>query len=180
MTKAYHLALILGAALCTLTACQDGTSGQSAGQAQPPVLTKVDVAFINQAGPAGLGEVAFASLAQTRATDPAIRDLATKMIADFNPVNQQIAALAAQSNDIAPATEMDGRHQVMYHQLESLNRGAFDRAFISGQLQDLTAVIQVFQAEADSGSLPQVRSVAQQHLPTLLEDLQMANKIGNQ
>ena len=41
-------------------------------------------------------------------------------------------------------------------------------------------VIQVFQTEADSGSLPQVRSVAQQHLPVLLEDLQMANKIGNQ
>ncbi|HTB47917.1 MAG TPA: DUF4142 domain-containing protein [Acetobacteraceae bacterium] len=179
MTKAHHPALILGAALFTLTACQDGTTGQSAGQAQAAPLTKVDVAFINRAGPAGLGEVAFASLAQTKASDPAIRDLAIKMIADFNPANRQIAALA-QSNDMAPAADMDGHHQVVFHQLESLNKGAFDRAYISGQLQDLTMVIQVFQTEADSGSLPQVRSVAQQHLPVLLEDLQMANKIGNQ
>ena len=54
MTKAHHPALILGAALFTLTACQDGTTGQSAGQAQAAPLTKVDVAFINRAGPAGL------------------------------------------------------------------------------------------------------------------------------
>jgi putative membrane protein len=175
MIKAYYLALMLGAAL-TLSACQDATTGQSAGQA---TLTKVDVAFINRAGPSGLGEVAFASLAQTRATDPAIRDLATKMIADFKPVNQQLAALA-QSNDIAPASDMDGHHQVVYHQLELRNKGAFDRAYISGQLQDLTMVIQVFQTEVDSGSQPQVRSLAEQNLPTLLEDLRMANKIGNQ
>jgi putative membrane protein len=179
MTKPYYLALILGAALFTLTACQDGTTGQSAGQAKAPVLTNVDIAFINRAGPSGLGEVAFASLAQTKATDPAIRDLATKMIAEFSALNLQLATLA-QSNELAPATDMDGRHQVVYHQLESLNKGAFDRAYINGQLQDLTMVIQAFQTEADSGSQPQVRSVAQQHLPTLLQDLQMANKIGKQ
>jgi putative membrane protein len=182
MTKVSHVALILGAALFSLTACQPaeqaGTTVQSAGQAgATPALSKVDATFINTAGTAGLAEVTFAQLAATKATDPAVRGFAAKIITDLTTVNQQLASLA-QSNGMTPPSEMEGRHQVLYHQLQSLNGPGFDRAYVNGQLQDLTMAIQAFQTEADSGSEPQARSFAQQHLPMLLDHLQTADKMA--
>ena len=175
MTRTSHVALILGATLFSLTACQPaeqaGTTAQSAGQAR--ALSTVDATFINSAGTSGLDEVAFAQLAGTKAADQEVRRFAEKTIADFTTVNQQLAVLA-KGKGMTPASDMDGRHQVVFHELQSLNGAAFDRAYMDGQLQDLTVMMRAFQTEADSGSDPQVRSFAQQHLPMMLQHMQMA------
>jgi putative membrane protein len=177
MTKVSHVRLILGAALLCLTACQAGTTAQSAGQARAtPALSPVDSTFINSAGRSGLEEVTFAQLAATKAADPAVRGLGEKIIADLAVVDQQLATLA-QSKGMTPPSDMDGRHQLLYQQFQSLNGAAFERAYVDGQMQDLTMAIQAFQTEADSGSDPQVRSFAQQYLPMMLQHLQMATAI---
>ena len=178
MTRILHVALILGAALLSLAACQPagqgGTADQSAGQAQAtPAQLAADTAFINTAGTLGLEEVRFAQLAETKAADPAVRRFAAKMIADHTMVDQALAALA-QSKGITPPSNMDARDETLYRQLQSLDGPAFDRAYIDGQMQDLTMVIEAFQAEADSGKEPQVRSFAQQYLPMMQQHLQMA------
>ena len=159
MTRIFHVALILGTALFSLTAChpaeQAGGTAQSGGQAH--ALKTADVTFINSAGTSGLDQVTLAELAKTKAADPAMRRFSEQIIADLATVNQQVAALA-QSKGLTPVSNMDGRHQVMFHDLQSLNGHAFDRAYVNGQLQDLTMIIQAFQHEADSGSDPQVRA----------------------
>jgi len=155
--QGFHVALILGAALFLLTACQPaeraGVMAQSAGKA--PALSKADVTFINAAATSGLAEVAFAQLAATKATDPAVRRLVEQIIADLTTVNQQLAALA-QSNGIPTPSDMGGSHQEVYRQLQSLNGPGFDRAYIN------------------SRSDPQVQSFAEQHLPMMLEHLRTA------
>ncbi len=95
------------------------------------------------------------------------------MAADHAAINQQLAALA-ESKGMAPPSNSDGRHETLYRQLESLNGPAFDHAYMDGQMQDLTMLIQAFQTAADSGSNPQVRSFAQQGLPMVQPHLQMA------
>jgi putative membrane protein len=178
MTKIFHVMLILGAALLPLAACQPaeqaGTTAQSAGQAQAtPALSTADAAFIDTAGALGLEEVRFAQLAETKATDPAVRRFAAEMIADHTLVGEQLAALA-QGKGITPPSNMDARHETLYRQLQSLNGPAFDRAYMDGQMQDVTMVIEAFQTAADSGKEPQVRSFAQRHLPMMQQHLQMA------
>jgi putative membrane protein len=178
MRKIFDVALILGAALLALAACQPaeqaGTTGQSAGQVQAtPAQSTTDATFINTAGTLGLEEVRFAQLAETKAADPAVRRFAAKMTADHTMVDQRLAALA-QSEGITPPSNMDGRHETLYRQLQSLDGPAFDRAYMAGQMQDVTMVIQAFQTEADSGKDPQVRSFAQQYLPMMQQHLQMA------
>ncbi len=177
MTRSLHVALILGAALLSLAACQPaeqaGTTVPSAGQAQAtPALSTADASFINTAGTLGLEAVRFAQLAATNATDP-VRRFATKMIADHTMVNQQLAALA-QSEGMTPPSDMDARHETLYRQLQSLNGPAFDRAYTDGQMQDVTMVIEAFQTAADSGANPQMRSFAQRYLPMMQQHLQMA------
>jgi putative membrane protein len=177
MTKVCHVALLLAAALFALTACQSGGQGGAGKGPATPELTKVDAIFINSAGTAGLAEVAFGQLAATQAKDPAVRQLAEQIVADFTEIDRQVAALA-QTAGMASPTDMDGRHQMLYRQLEPLNGPAFDRAYVNGQLQDLTMAIQAFQAESDSGSKPGVRSLATQSLPTLQQHLRTAAGIA--
>jgi putative membrane protein len=178
MIKISHVALVVGTALCSLTACGTGSSGGKEAQA-PAEFSAKDASFINRAGTSGLEEVAFAQLAVTKASNPEVRSFASSMIADLTPVNQQLAALT-QSKGLAPPTEMDDRHAALYQQLQSLNGARFDRDYLDGQLQELTTVILAFQAEADSGSDAQVRSLAQQNVPMLLEHLRTARTIAGQ
>ena len=99
------------------------------------------------------------------------------MVADFTVLNQQNAALT-QSKGLNPPSEMDERHAMLLQQLQPLNGVAFDRAYLDGQLQELTLIIQGFQREADSGSDTQVRSLAQQNLPMLTQQLRTASGIA--
>ena len=171
MTKNCDIPLILGATLFALAACQ---ADQSAAQGQAaPALTEANAAFFNAAGTLGLEEVQFAQLAQTKAASPAVRSYATKMLADHTTVDEQLATLA-QGKGIAPPTNMDAQHETLYRQLQSMSGPAFDHAFVNGQLQDVTMVIEAFQNEADSGKDPQVRSFAQQYLPMMQQHLQLA------
>jgi putative membrane protein len=177
MTKVSHVVLILGTALLSLTACGTSPSGQSGKEGQVgQELSPAGALFINRSGTSGLEEVTFARLAETRTTNSAVRGFAASMIADLAPVNQQLAALT-QINKITPPSEMDERHAMLLQQLQTLNGPAFDRAYLDGQLQELTMLIQAFQKEADSGTDPRVRSFAQQNLPMLLQHLQKASTI---
>jgi putative membrane protein len=178
MTRISHVALLLGSALFCLTACGTGSPGGKEAQA-PAEFSAKDATFINRSGTSGLEEVAFAQLAVTKANNSEVRSFAKSMIADLTPVNQQLAALT-QSKGLTPPTDMDERHAAQYQQLESLNGPRFDRGYLDGQLQELTMVILAFQAEADSGSDPQVRSLAEQNVPMLLEHLRTAKTIAGQ
>lgn len=182
MIRMSRLAPILGATLLCVTACQsDQQAGgrsaerQTQANAEP---TKVDFAFVNTAIPLGLEAVEFAKLAQTKAADPEVRSLATGILADFTAVNPKLAA-ASQSIGLSPPDETDARHQILYHQLESLSGATFDRAYVNAQLQDLTQTIQAFQTEADTGSNPALRSVSQQYLPIMQEHLATASRIAH-
>ena len=177
MTRLSRVVLILGAALFSLAACGTGPSAQSGQGQAAPALSSAEALFINRAGTSGLEEVTFARLAETKAANPTVRSFATSLIADLAVVNQQLADLT-RSKGLTPPSEMDDRHAALYQQLQSLNGPAFDRAFLEGQLQELTMMIEAFQKEADSGTDPQVRGLAQQHLPMLLRHLQAANAIA--
>jgi len=173
MTGISHVAPILGIALLSLTACDSGPAVHAATDAQAPS----DAVYINRASTSGLEEATFARLAETKATNPAVRSFAASLIADLKPLNQQLAALI-QSRGMTPPTDMDQRHAMAYQQLQSQNGPAFDRAYLDGQLQELTMVIQAFQAEADSGKDPPVRALAQQNVPVLFQHLRAASVIA--
>jgi len=175
MTRRFHVALILAAVALSLAACgRADTTAQSAGQQQATAAaSKVDATFINTAGRLGLAEARLAQLAATTAADRATRDFATKVAADHATVDPQLAALA-QDQGLAPASDLDAAHETLYRQLQTLRGPAFDRAYMTDQLRDLTMLIEAYQSEADSGKIPQVRSFAQQYLPMMQQHLQLA------
>ncbi len=172
MIRGFHVALILGAVALSLAAC--GQADTTAGQ-QPATVasSKVDATFIDTAGKLGLAEARLSQLAATTAADPATRDFATKVAADQATVDPQLAALA-QDQGMAPPSDLDADNETLYRRLQTLHGPAFDRAYMAGQLRDLTMLIEAYQSEADSGKIPQFRSFAEKYLPMTQQHLQLA------
>jgi putative membrane protein len=177
-----HLALMLGSGLLALAACQRAeqaaTTVQSAAQAQTtPTLSTTDATFINMAGTAGFEEVTFGQLAQTKANNPAVRRFAAQMVADHTAANEQLAALG-QRKQLTPPSSMDTSHDRLYQQLQTMRGRAFDKAYMEGQVQDHIMAVQAFETEAQSGTDPEVRRFAQQHLAAMQQHLQMARTLA--
>ena len=171
-------------ALLFLAGCQRAeqaaTTAQSAVQAQTtPTLSTSDATFLNLAGTSGIEEVTFGQLAQTKASRAAVRNFAAQMVADHTTANQQLVALA-RSKQLTPPSSMDLMHDQLFQKLQGLRGSAFDRAYMDSQVQDHAMVVEAFQTEAKNGTDPQVRSFAQQNLPTMQQHLQMARSLTGQ
>ncbi|MBV9811332.1 MAG: DUF4142 domain-containing protein, partial [Acetobacteraceae bacterium] len=144
-----RMTLLSAAALLPLAACQQtnqaATAAQSAAQAQiAPTLSTTDATFLNSAAMAGMGEVQLGQLASTKASSPAVRTFARRMVTDHTKVNDQLMQLA-QSKQLTPNTGLMPNDQDMLTQLQGLRGRAFDRAYINGQVMDHQNTIQVFQ-----------------------------------
>jgi putative membrane protein len=178
MTRRFRAALILGAALLILPACQPTAPGDATAESAAQEPSKVDLTFVSAAAPLELAEIGFGQLAAAQANNPSVRSFATKIVADHTAINRKLVALA-QGKGMATPSDMDEHHQVSYHELQAMKGPAFDRAYLNAQLQDLTMLIQTFQAEADSGADAQLRGLAQQCLPTVQQHLHMALEISD-
>lgn len=177
----FRYALLAAAALLPLAACQSAeqaaTTVQSAAQAQvTPTLSTTDATFINTVGQAGVEEVQFGQLAQTKAASPAIRRFARQMVAQHTTANQQLMALG-QSKQLTPPTDMDTMHTQMFSDLQGLRGRAFDKRYMDGQVQDHQAVVAAFQTEAQNGTDADVKAWAAQNLPMMQQHLSMAQRL---
>jgi putative membrane protein len=176
-----RLALITGASLLALAACQTAqnaaTTVKSVAQAQTnPTLSTSDATFINTAGEAGIAEVKFGELAEKKATTVAIRNFAAQMVHDHSAANVKLAALANQKQ-ITPPSSMNSVHSSAYDALDKTRGRAFNKLYMDDQVSDHTQVVQAFTDEAQNGTDPDVRAFAQQMLPTLQNHLSMAQRL---
>jgi putative membrane protein len=181
-TATTRAALLAAAAILPMAACsqtqQAATTVQSAAQAQTtPTLSTTDATFLNEAARAGGEEVSAGQVAQTKAGAPAVRRFAARMVADHTAANQSLAALA-QSKGITPTMSPDDAHATMLTQLQGMRGRAFDRAYMTGQVDDHQTVVTLFENEAQNGTDPDVKAFAQKQLPTLQSHLEMARQLA--
>jgi len=168
-------ALLLGVVMVSLAACGSSEQAGKAAEANGP--SKVDLYFVGRGTAYNIDAAAFAQLAQTKATDSAVRDLAMRISQTDSSIDRQLAALA-QTEGLSVPSSMDEQHQARFAQLQSMNGPAFNRAWLDEALPDQTMAIQTFQAEADAGKYPPLHDLAQQSLPALLENLQATQQLA--
>jgi predicted outer membrane protein len=178
-TEAYNMALrfrivlLYGAVLLPLAACgvsSTETTGSAANSDE-------DAKFADRAPVELLQGLTFARLAETKASDEGVRRFAATMEHDYDTIDHQLTP-QLQEIDMQQPSGMDGRHQVLYVQLQTYKGRAFDRTYLGDQLEDQTTMIEVFQAEADSGKKPTLQKLAQASLPALLSDLRSADQLS--
>lgn len=178
--KTFRLAPAFAVAVAALivSAC---TSNSTTPPTIPTALPQSDTAFITFAAQSSNSEIAAAQLALKNSTNSSVIAFAQRMISDHTTANQQLAALPTVQNGFGalPTTGLPSEAQTAA-QLATLTSTAFDRAYVSDQVNGHAATIAQFQNEAQNGQAADVKNFAAQQLPVLQTHLQLAQTLAAQ
>ena len=136
-----------------------------------------DATFVKKAAEGGLAEVELGKLAAEKASNEDVKKFGQKMVDDHGKANDQLKEVAAKDNIELP-TEPNAKDKAEKARLEKLSGEQFDRAYMKAMVKDHTKDVKEFQHESTSAKNPDVKSFAEQTLPTLQQHLKMAQQIA--
>lgn len=191
MTNAATLALVCtympAAALHAQTPAQQDTSHSRwgvlggptmvKGQARPDLLA--DSAFVREAMSGSLLEVRLGSLAEARASAPAVKQFGQRMVSDHGAMQKQWSALAS-SSGMRVSAALDAGKQQQVTRLGGLSGAAFDQAYMSTMVQDHQNDVAAFRQQASSARSAEVRQLASSGLATIEQHLSLAQQVASQ
>lgn len=136
-------------------------------------LSRQDRSFAEHAMAGGSMEVQLGKMATERAQSQAVKDFGQRMATDHGKANQQLSQIAS-SAGVAPPKELPRDQRKTVDKLSKLKGAEFDRAYMSAMVDDHKKDINEFRKQADKGENAELKSFAQQTLPTLQEHLTLA------
>jgi len=188
-------ALALGSGWCaaqTSSSTNSGTSvtgGQAAPAAQPGTGTRMndtrkddklargDRKFVQEAAEGGMFEVQVAQLAASKATDPAVKDFANRLVQDHQQANNELVQLANSKHVELPAAPSRSKRHAL-EKLGKMNGAEFDRNFVKEVgLKDHEKDIKQFEKAAEKLKDADLKAWAQKTLPHLREHYALAQKL---
>lgn len=138
-----------------------------------------DESFAKEAAEGGMAEVKLGQLAQEKGTSQAVKDFGQRMVMDHNKANDQLKAVASQTNITLP-DQPSAKEQRTYDRLKNLSGKAFDRAYARAMVRDHEHDVAAFRREAKHGQNTAIKSFASQTLPTLEQHLTLARKMSRE
>jgi putative membrane protein len=180
-------------------------SGASSAAVPGQNLTASD--FVKQAAIGGMFEVQSSQLAEQKSKNNEIKKFAQHMTQDHKKADQKLASLvhgtmatgsvAAGSKNKSDSTSaghgstmasagsaavrmpkgLDAKHEQMLKQLKGASGAQFDQLYAQMQLQAHQDAVALFESYSQNGTDPELKTFAQQTLPTLQQHLDMAQKL---
>jgi putative membrane protein len=157
----------------TTTAAPGAPSAASQANPSAADLSAADKRFVEKAASGGLAEVQAAQLAMQKSQDQKVKDFAQKMITDHTAINQKLATLAQQQGLTVP-TALDEKDQDQLDKLQKLDGAKFDHAYMKDQLKDHQDMLKLLDKEAKNSKDMDLKSLAEQTIPTIQDHLAMA------
>ena len=138
-----------------------------------------DMPFIRHAGSTNLMEIRLGQVAQSRATNSAVKQFGQRMVDDHTRLQNQLTAVVSNTGvSFVPA--MDASHQQLASRIERLSGAEFDRTYMQAMIQGHQDDINQFQTQSQSARSTQVRNLASGTLPLLQQHLSLAVQVGSQ
>lgn len=131
---------------------------------------KDDAEFAVHAADGGLFEVRASELAQTKATDPNVKDIARKMIQDHTTANNQLKDIASRK-DIQLPTAISEDKQDKYEDLAEVAGDDFDKKYVDEMIDSHEEMIEKFRDHAEEANDPEIQDWVAQQIPTLEQHL---------
>jgi len=145
--------------------------------AEGAALSAADRSFVTEAAGSGLYEVAVARLATEKASDPAVKDYAAMLLDHHREANDKLKRVAKDKGLTVPS-EIPAAKQRKIDALSQASGSAFDRQFIQEVgLHDHKNDIALFEKASKNAKDSEVRSFAEDTLPTLRSHLDSAQKL---
>ena len=159
---------LLSAALCTAVGLGFASPALSAEKAQD---------FVNKAAAGGIFEVESSKIVHGKAQDKSVDDFAQKMIDDHGAANAKLQSIAGEQKLQIPA-DTDAKHK---SDLEALKdaKGSADQPYVKMQQDAHRDAVKLFQDYAADGDNAELKTFAQQTLPTLKMHQEMIEKIAS-
>jgi putative membrane protein len=159
-----------------------GTAAAVAQTAAPPeapaTLNAIDFNFVGQANLGAPFQVDSGRLAETKATSAAIRGYAHLMVTTHIPVVDSLNVILRQQSITPSNTLLHGAYDAMISTLKADRGVAFDRDYVSGQVEYQKGNAALFEQEIQNGSDPELKEFARQTLPKIMDHLQRAEKLA--
>ena len=124
-------------------------------------------------------EVQLGQLAQQQAKDQQVVQFGQRMVQDHGQANEKLMAIAEQKAIQLPQ-ELSGDAQQKYEEMQKLSGAEFDEAYMDEMVEDHEKDVELFEQQAESGEDPDLRTFAEEALPTLREHLELAKQVRSQ
>src|SRR5690348_10507420 len=130
-------------------ATQAGTGTRNAETRKDDKLAHSDRKFIEDAAESGMFEVQVAQLAESKASDPAVKDFANKLVQDHQQANNELVQLANSKHVELPAAPSRGQRHAI-EKLGKMSGAEFDKNFVKEVgIKDHEKDIKKFEKAAD-------------------------------
>lgn len=130
--------------------------------------------FASKAALSGMLEVRSSELAQEQANSRDVQDFAQMMIEDHTAANDKLMGIVAGKTFDAPDT-LDEDHQAKLDELQDAEE--FDRAYLDMQEEAHEKAVSLFESYAENGEDEDLRTFAENTLPTLEQHLERVREI---
>ena len=165
--------IILFAAACSLAwPAAAETLGEKTGVNAALGVAPTTTDFVQEVASSDMFEIQSSKLAADRLDGPG-KDFANDMIRDHTKTSDQLATQAKADNIPVP-TKMDAAHQKLLDALSSLDGDAFRKRYFKDQVTAHKDAIALFERYDKGGDNVQLKTWADQTLPTLHHHLEMA------
>ncbi len=142
-------------------------------------VDETDKNFMKEAALGNEAEIQLGQLAQAKASSPAVKSFAARMIQDHSSADDKLKNIA-QSQHISLPTALDPRHKNQAEALSRLSGSQFDKAYMQAMVKEHTEDVSKFQKESAEAHDDTVKQFAAGTLPVLQSHLNEAKQIEQQ
>ncbi|MFL6416341.1 MAG: DUF4142 domain-containing protein [Bryobacteraceae bacterium] len=132
-----------------------------------------DQDFVTLAAQTDMTEAHLGQLAQSQGASQAVKDLGQMLATDHTSDYTQLGTIATKAGITVPKG-LDAKHDKMIAPFEKLKGAAFDRRYAPTMVKGHQEAIAAYKKEASDGQNADIKTYAQQTLPTLEKHLQAA------
>lgn len=161
-------------ALCCVVLCSVPLLAQRSASAKSAMT---DQQFIDFAAQTDMVEINLGTLAQTNASAQSVKDYAQMLVTDHTNDFNHLYELAHQTNLTRPDAIDAAHNKSMIGPFQKLKGEAFDRRYIHDMIAGHTAAIATYKKEAANATNPDVKSYAEETIPTLQKHLDGAKDL---
>jgi predicted outer membrane protein len=156
---------------------QSGASGAAGATAAGAKLSKGDEKALMDMAMSDMAEVATGKLAQSKGQSAEVKAYGQQMIDDHGAALTKVQAVA-QAKGVTLPTDLDAKHKAMSAKLEKLSGAEFDKAYMAmAGVKDHTDTHKKLVADSKKIKDPDVKAVADQHMPVVEQHLKSAEQM---
>jgi putative membrane protein len=142
-------------------------------------LSPIDYNFVAQANLGASFQVDSGRLAEKKATTAHLRDYARLMVVTHKPVIDDLNAILQRKGAAAPPnTLLHAAYDTMIASLKADHDAAFDRDYLTDQVDYQNGNAALFQYEIQNGTDPDLKDFARRTLPKIEDHLQRALRLA--